>query len=182
MTNKAIAALFTALVVFGGAPASFSAQDEPASHPQTQSETSAGRFKLKNRSSFAVSSMDAHNPFWPIGWTKSPAVPVAQTTAESAPAAVTLKADSFVVSSILLGNPPLAVINGREMAEGEIVAIQIGAQRLYVQLASVQDGRVVLRYLNQNLIVPLRRTGEPLPGSPTAAATANLSAAATASR
>ena len=73
-----------------------------------------------------------------------------------------MKPTDFTVTSILLNEPPLAVINGKEMAEGEIVQIVINNQKVAVQLAAVQDGQVILRYRGQNLVVPLRRKGEPL--------------------
>lgn len=126
-------------------------------------QTPAVGYKLKNPSSFQASSM-AHNPFWPIGWAKAAPVAAVATAAPAVPVAA-LKAEDFVVTSILINEPPLAVINGKEMAEGEMALMQVGSQRIVVQLAAVQDGRVVLRCQNHNIVVPLRRKGEILPVS-----------------
>jgi hypothetical protein len=143
---------------------------------EARSQNAPGEFQLKNRSSFAGNNT-AHNPFWPIGWAKA----LPKAAASAAPTDIKLSADDFFVTSILLNEPPLAVVNGRELAEGEMIHVQTGAQTIVVQLASVQDGQIVLRYLNKNLVVPLRRKGEPLPAA-AAAASAASAPAATASR
>jgi len=64
------------------------------------------------------------------------------------------------VTTILLNEPPMAVINGKEMAEGEIAALPVNGQNVAVQLMAVQDGRVILRWQNQNIIVPIHRDEE----------------------
>ncbi|MEA3187650.1 MAG: hypothetical protein QOD99_1480 [Chthoniobacter sp.] len=115
----------------------------------------AGEYTLKNRSAFSTGD-SVHNPFCPIGWTKT----VVASTGQETTTAALLKAEDFNVSSILLNNPPLALINGKAMAEGEVFRMQIGTQQVLVQLASVQDGQVVLRYQGQDLIVPLHRRGD----------------------
>ena len=78
------------------------------------------------------------------------------------------KPGDFVVTSILLNQPPIAVINGKEMVEGEVVAMNFGGQKVNVQLTAVQDGQVILRYQDQNLVVPLRRREIKPFGGPTA--------------
>jgi hypothetical protein len=104
----------------------------------------------KNKSVFTA-NVDQHNPFWPIGWVKT-----AEETSDTA-ASVTPKADDFMVTTILLNDPPMAVINGKDMAEGEIAALPVEGQDVTVQLLAVQDGRIILRWQNQNIIVPLHR-------------------------
>jgi len=113
----------------------------------------------KNKSVFTVST-SAHNPFWPIGWVK--------TVDESAdaPVAVTPKADDFAVTTILLNDPPMAVINGKDMAEGEVAAMEVQGQTVTVQLLAVQDGRVVIRWENQNIVVPIHRDEDLTQASP----------------
>ena len=130
----------------------------------------AGDYQLKNRSVF-TSATAAHNPFWPIGWVKAATV----NNVANAPLAL-LKAEDFSVTSILLNDPPLAVVNGKEMAEGEILPMNIGNQPMLIQLAAVQDGQVVLRCRDQSVVILLRRKGE-LP-----AATVRTAAAQTALR
>ena len=125
-------------------------------------QVNAGDFPLKNRSTFAADD-GKHNPFWPIGWAKT----AVATSAPAVPAPL-VKPGDFVVTSILLNQPPIAVINGKEMVEGEVVAMNFGGQKVNVQLAAVQDGQVVLRYRDQNLVVPLRRREIKPFGGPTA--------------
>lgn len=114
----------------------------------------AAEYPLKNHSAFAGHDA-AHNPFWPIGWTKS-----ATSTAAPDQSVATLKADNFIVTTLMLNEPPLAVINGKSMAEGEVLMMTIDDAKVAVQLAAVQDGQVVLRYRDQTIVVPLRRRGE----------------------
>ncbi len=122
----------------------------------------AGDFPLKNQSTFARDN-GKHNPFWPIGWSKT----AVATSTSTAPAPL-VKPGDFVVTSILLNQPPIAVINGKEMVEGEVVAMNFGGQKVNVQLTAVQDGQVILRYQDQNLVVPLRRREIKPFGGPTA--------------
>ncbi len=107
----------------------------------------------KTKSVF-TSSTDQHNPFWPIGWVK-----MANETADTAATAVP-HADDFTVTTILLNEPPMAVINGKEMAEGEVAPLPVNGASIVVQLLAVQDGRVILRWENQNIIVPIHRNEE----------------------
>jgi hypothetical protein len=114
-------------------------------------------YELKNRSSFHA-DMDARIPFWPIGWKRplikadgSSDVPVA------AAAKVQLQAGHFSVTSILLGNPALATINGRSFAEGELLPVIYGTERLRVVVRAIRDGGVSLDYEEQHIFVPMRR-------------------------
>jgi hypothetical protein len=115
----------------------------------------------KNKSVF-TGTTGAHNPFWPIGWVKT-----AEETSDTA-SSVTPKADDFMVTTILLNDPPMAVINGKDMAEGEIAALPVEGQDVTVQLLAVQDGRVILRWQNQNIAVPLHRDEDLTQASPPA--------------
>ena len=106
-------------------------------------------YAVAKRAVFTASPND-HNPCWPIGWVKM------ESASESA-ASVIPHTEDFIVTSILLNEPPMAVINGKEMAEGEIATLSINGQPVMVQLMAVQDGRVILRWQNQNIVVPLHR-------------------------
>ena len=110
-------------------------------------------YTIKTHSDF-TGSADQHNPFWPIGWVKT-----ADESQDNA-APVVPHAEDFMVTTILLNDPPLAVINGKEMAEGEVANFPMGGQNVVVQLMAVQDGRVVLRWENQNIVVPIHRDEE----------------------
>lgn len=115
--------------------------------------SAAAPYTPKTKSVFSAPSTAQHNPFWPIGWVKTAEE---SDTADTA-AAVIPHVEDFVVTTIMLNEPPMAVINGKDMAEGEIAALPINGQNVVVQLMAVQDGRVVLRWENQNIVVPIHR-------------------------
>jgi len=100
-----------------------------------------------------LAAADAHNPFWPIGWVKTET----NTADQNAPPPMMPHAEDFTVTTILLNDPPMAVINGKEMAEGEIQAFPINGAQVTVQLMAVKDGRVIIRWQNQNITVPIHR-------------------------
>jgi hypothetical protein len=105
----------------------------------------------KNKSEF-TSTTDDHNPFWPIGWVKTEALATSEGAAPYVP-----HPTDFTVTTIMLNEPPMAVINGKDMAEGEIATLNANGQQVTVQLMAVQDGRVVLRWQNQDITVLIHR-------------------------
>lgn len=114
-------------------------------------------YELKNRSSFRVDS-EARAPFWPIGWKKPKKGTAGQTVVQTAPdSAIQLQPAYFNVTSILLGHPPLAMINGRSFEEGELLPVIAGSQRLRVLVRAIRDGGVWLEYERQQVFVPMRR-------------------------
>lgn len=121
--------------------------------PRTGS-AQAAVFKLKHRSSYSVQDSD-RNPFWPVGWVK----PVAGPAVVGVPVVevVALHPEDFELTAILLGTPPIVVINGREYAEGDFLKSKAGAR---VQLAKVMDGQAILQYLGKNYPIILHRKGE----------------------
>jgi hypothetical protein len=135
------------LPAFAGAP---TAQNAPA---VDTTSTAAPALLAKTHSDFAVHT-DAHNPFWPIGWVKTEAI--SSLTTDSASAYVP-KIEDFNVSTIMLSEPRMAVINGKDMAEGEIASLPAAGQTVVVQLVAVQDGRVILRWQNQPLTIAIHR-------------------------
>lgn len=97
------------------------------------------------RSTFEAS--DARNPFLPIGYVR-PALVVPQ---EKHP---DIRPDMFNVTAILLGDPSLAIINGKDRAVGDRIAI--GSES--VTVASIKDGQVTLRTTQgKAVIVGLRK-------------------------
>jgi len=119
------------------------------------SATAIAAYTPKTKSVFTATAAQ-HNPFWPIGWVKTADD---SDTADSV-AAVIPHTEDFVVTTIMLNEPAMAVINGKDMAEGEIAALPINGQNVVVQLMAVQDGRVILRWQNQNIVVPIHRDEE----------------------
>jgi hypothetical protein len=126
--------------------------------------TETAGYHLKNKSAFS-SPESSRPPFWPVGWAKQAAnAPVA--TPEAPVAAGPLEPDQFSVTSILLGAPSYAIINGKSYAVGEYLrpsrnrdaknaaAIPAGAR---IRVQRITDGQVTLVASSQVLSVPLRR-------------------------
>jgi hypothetical protein len=107
-------------------------------------------FKLKHRSEF--SSATVHNPFWPIGWVKGE-----NQTTTTQEAVVPVSASNFTVSSISISATPLAVINGKTYAEGEVISAMYGGQRMTIRLVAIHDGDVVLEYQGKRYTIPMKR-------------------------
>jgi hypothetical protein len=131
--------------------------EEPAAKPAA--------YELKNRSSFSASD-DTRAPFWPIGWSRK--VAQAAPTSPDAPAAVKTAIDpsQYKITSILLGSPSLAVINGRAYEEGEYLKAPRGAAAPAGQppqpricVARITDSAVVLQQGAEQATVQFVRAG-----------------------
>lgn len=136
---------------------------------QAAEPTAVPPYELQNKSSFTATSPEKRAPFWPIGWTKrkvSAAAPQVQTPVEPK---VNLDDSHFKVTSILLGNPSLAIINGKTYSEGEFIrtprvaatantpaasTIPAGAR---IRVYRINDGQVVLQHQDQLITVGLKR-------------------------
>lgn len=138
----------------------------PSRAQEAGQEVPAARYQLKNRSSFAAKDT-GRAPFWPIGHVKRSRN--AEAPVAAAPA-TQLEPEMFSVTSILMGNPSLAVINGRAYGEGEYLRMARAAAgakpakvaaldtRIRVRVVRIMDGQVALQSLDgQSLVVPLRR-------------------------
>ena len=124
-------------------------------------------YQLQRKSVFTATAEDQRAPFWPIGWVKQKGA-APKTTLPVVPRA---KPDesSFRVTSILLGNPSLAIINGRTYSEGEFLrqpraaggAATVATSPLpagaRIRVYRIDDGGVTLQFQEQLLTVPLRR-------------------------
>ena len=116
----------------------------------------AKRYELKNRSAFH-SGEDARIPFWPIGFQRpGKGGGTVAATVVVAPK-IQLEPRHFNVTSILLGNPALATINGRSFGEGEFLPVICGSERLRVVVNRIGDGMVTLGYEGLEIQVPMRR-------------------------
>lgn len=125
-------------------------------HAENVAGKAAG-YELKNRSAFRI-DLDSRVPFWPIGYKKPK--PVASKGAEGGEIVepkVQLDAGQFRVTSILLGNPALATINGRSFEEGELLPVVYGGERLRVSVRAIRDGGVWLDHDGKVLFLPLAR-------------------------
>jgi len=121
-----------------------------------QAEPEKGKsYELKNRSAFHMQE-DARIPFWPIGFQRPPKGFVAGPVGKVAK--VQIDPSQFTLTTVLLGNPALATINGRAFGEGEVLPVIYGNERLRVVLRSVRDGGVTLDYEGQQIFVPMKRS------------------------
>ena len=116
-----------------------------AAAPLSRGQDSSG-IPVSKTSSFTATE-GLQNPFLPIGWAGGPVV--------AAPVAMAINPGMFKITSILLGNPSLVVINGREYEEGEEVHLPGGATGVVV--GRIRDGEVVLRQGKAEVAVTLDR-------------------------
>jgi hypothetical protein len=110
------------------------------------------KYELKKRSAFNLPET-TRPPFWPIGWVKKNTT--ATVAAPSGPR-VNLDEKNFAVTSILTGNPSLAVINGRSYTEGEYLRSK-GKGQPRIRVLRIYDGFVQLQCEDQVVSPKLRR-------------------------
>jgi len=128
-----------------------------AANPPVATPEPVSGYQLKNRSSFSAERL-ARAPFWPIGHVKSAGgAPVINAPRGR------FEPEMFSVTSIVLGNPSLAIINGRAYGEGEF--LRVGGRRATtvdprqrVRVTQITDGKISLQSgEGQTITVPLRR-------------------------
>jgi hypothetical protein len=113
-------------------------------------------FQLKSKSSFALPE-GTRSPFRPIGWKGGGAVQQVVT-----PKSAT-DGSAFRVTSILLGNPSLAVINNRSYEEGQQIRFprpqnaKPNGPQIRAKLFRIGDGVVYIQVEDQMITVPLKR-------------------------
>jgi hypothetical protein len=141
---------FSTLVALAFVPCAFAAD---ATKPALPAKT-VPQFELKNKSSFTVPN-GVRSPFLPIGWKGSAVLQEAPTKKT-----VTTK-DSFRVTSILLGSPSLAVINGRSYEEGQPIRMpkdpKTNMPVARAKLYRIGDGVIQIQLEDQLISVPLKR-------------------------
>lgn len=116
----------------------------------------APAYELKQRSSFHTED-DARIPFWPIGFQRPKFKGDGSSAAVVKVSKIKLEPENFSVTSILLGNPALATINGRSFEEGEMLPVIYDTERLRVVVRAIRDGGVTLEYEDQQIVVPMKR-------------------------
>ncbi|MHA3770344.1 hypothetical protein ACXR0O_02270 [Verrucomicrobiota bacterium sgz303538] len=114
-------------------------------------------YQLKNRSTFTAPEV-SRPPFWPIGFVKRAKIAGEVHVAPTPTAKLT--PEMFAVTSILVGHPSLAVINGRAYGEGELLRGSKSAAdpRARIRVMRIADGQVHLQSGDgQTVVVALRR-------------------------
>jgi len=120
-------------------------------------------YVLKNRSTFTAVSDEQRAPFWPIGWTKRKSVSITSTVVQpvAEPIRAAFDAASVKVTSILLGSPSLAIINGRSYSEGDYLRQPKGAAAAAptarVRIYRINDGNVIIERNTERVVVALQR-------------------------
>lgn len=124
----------------------------------------AERYDLKRRSEISL-NREARAPFWPIGWQRpkdapqqphQEGTPIKQIVVE--PPKLQLSSESFTVSSVLLGHPSIAVINGRSFEEGQYLPVVADDQRVKVKVRQIREQGVWLQLDQQPpVLIPMRR-------------------------
>jgi hypothetical protein len=146
----AAAVLSNALCASDGVAEKSTSGNHP--NPQTKAPADVPKYALKNKSAFTLSP-ETRAPFWPIGWVKR-STPRGEIRERPN---ITINESAFSVTSILMGSPSLAVINGRAYSEGELVRMPKAGAAQRVRVQSINDGSVTLQCEDQTLVVALRR-------------------------
>ena len=120
---------------------------------QSAEQSKSKDYVLMHKSSYTPSA-SPRNPFWPIGW-----VPTAAVVTETVVVA-TVKPEDFVVSSISMDYPPLAVINKRTYSVGDRIPVPVSgaagtgstpSSTEFVTLRQITDGVVVLDHRGKQM-------------------------------
>ena len=116
-------------------------------HGQAPAKVSGKEYVLAHGSSFDAPPNGSRNPFWPIGWTPAATAGPAQTVAVQQ---LDVKAEQFVVTTISVDYPPLAIINGKSYGVNDHIPVTADS-REFVTVKQILDGVVVLDYHGHEL-------------------------------
>ena len=126
------------------------------------SAQTAEELGISQRSTFD-DSVEQRDPFLPIGWVRpaSEPAPVFRGAPVAASIESYIRPEAFVVTSISLDRIPLSIINGKAYGEGESLPFMAGDKKITLQVYSIRDGAVVLRYNNFKVTCPIRMAQKP---------------------
>ena len=113
-----------------------------AQTPAPAAKVSGKDYSLTHGSSFDAPPGGTRSPFWPIGWTPAATAAPAQTGVAQQ---LDVKPEQFVVTTISVDYPPLAIINGKSYAVGDQIPVTAD-KREFVTVKQILDGVVVLDY------------------------------------
>lgn len=120
-----------------------------AADPTPPVPSSASEIKLTNRSSFAPDSATKRSPFLPVGYVRKTAEVVVAKEFEVRP-------EMFTITAILLGNPPLAIINGKDRGVGDKIPLNASGSE-FVTVKRIEDGQVILLHKAKEVTVQAGR-------------------------
>lgn len=125
------------------------AEPAPVAQP---APTAPKPYQLKSRSSFKIPA-GTRAPFIPIGWVNKDDQQAVVVVADD-----NVNESAFRVTTILLGNPSLAVINGQSYQEGEYLRMPRNGPQLRILVQRIDDGQVWLKHENKLFASPLKRS------------------------
>lgn len=140
-----------AFAFFFGVTAFTAAGQVGEATPAPAESVAPKRYQLKTKSSFKIPA-DTRAPFIPIGWVKPKEGEQVIVISEDK-----IDESAFRVTTILLGNPSLAVINGQSYQEGEFLRMPRGGPQLRILVHRIADGQVLLQHEKRVFAAPLKR-------------------------
>lgn len=147
--------IFTTLIAAVAAPVLVAAETAA-----TDAKPAVSKYELKSRSTCNLPP-GTRPPFWPIGWVHR------EGPHQDAPIGPKYVFDekNFAVTSILMGPPAIAVINGRAYEEGQVLKVKVaataqvasGAPAPRVRVQRIADGQVWLAFDTEIIGIALKR-------------------------
>lgn len=117
----------------------------PTAEPAAAAPPAPREVKITNRSTFDPNGPPKRSPFVPIGYVR----PVKESARE---VVLDVRAEMFIVSAILLGDPPLAIINGKDRGVGDRIPLNPSGSE-FVTVRRISDGQVTLDHRGRAIIV-----------------------------
>jgi hypothetical protein len=105
--------------------------------------------KITNLSAFDPNGPTTRNPFLPIGYVR----PVKEAPREMI---LDVRPEMFSITAILLGDPPLAIINGKDRGVGDRIPLNASGTE-FVLVRRISDGEVTMEYRGRLIVVPAGR-------------------------
>jgi|GEM_PF-3568709 len=125
-------------------------------------------YELKSRSEFTIDPK-ARVPFWRIGWEKpDPRKPNKDPdpNPNHNPPPDDIPKGTFKVTSIMIGPPSIAIINGRSVEEGEYITLRRGEDKQRVLIQQILAEGVYFEINQVKTWVPIYRVPDPKLRSP----------------
>lgn len=107
-------------------------------------------YRASTQSTLTISE-NARNPFWPIGFTPRPKEEVGQEQLLKIPV------EQFRVTSIILDNPSIALINGKDYTVGQFLTANTSVGQVKLLIRKIEDGAVIVQYKNIFGRIPISR-------------------------
>ena len=126
------------------APAAAPAQATPAP-AAAPAPTAPREVKITNRSTFDPDGLTKRSPFIPIGYVRA-------TKAAEREVIMDVRPEMFAVTAIMLGDPSLAIINGKDRGIGDRIPLNPGGTE-FVIVRRISDGQVTLEHRGRMIVV-----------------------------